>query len=218
MFYLRISILALVLLILHPGGGHAEPATVFHLLETGAIEVAAQSTNGFRFAEFLVHNKSTTDKQVRFPYGVVLISADDKIQNLAILHEKEIAVAPGETTAVTIRSACMNPDRRSPPNGHDQWSIAQDKGMGELIRFFWQGQQFFKGVVAPEFLSTEDKQHQFIQAVIWVYFDASQEKMISFATKYIFKDRAKAEQVIKSTYPAAKSLIDIYKLTHQRAP
>jgi hypothetical protein len=192
----------------------AKTVEIEKISTVAGLHLEASSSGRYNAIALVLRNTSGTSHSVAINLGAYFRASNTSYQNLAALESRTVRVAAGAEARVTLATACMDPARGVAPSQYTGWSATRDPGLGLLLKFLDTGAAMLRPFVNPEFFSTPEKRTNFKQAVVWVYYDASKDRMTSFASAHMFGgDRARAAKFIDAVYPAAKTTIQIYKKT-----
>ena len=192
----------------------ADTVDVERVSAFAGLHLEVSSAGVYSRIQVTVRNTSRSIHTVRFRPGAFFESGEAGYQDLAVVTGRDLRVRAGATETVAVDTACMDPAKRVASSDFASWTARYDGGLGPLLVFIDMSRMALAPFVDPGFFSSPEKIRQFKQGVIWVYYDASKDRMTSFAAQHMFGgDQAKAASFVSAVYPAAKKAIDIYKAT-----
>ena len=184
----------------------------FELHNAQYSDIKSVNYGDFKSMHVKISNFSKNSINVHFPPGGIFINKENTEQNLMILFYEKYSLNSGETKEVKISTACIDPKKKAPRKGRDNWDYSYDKKVGDLIYYYHQNRSLVELATGSEYHDTKEKRHNFLQMCIWVYYNAEKKQIIDFATKYIFNgDKQLAISFVDVFYPLAVSFINIYK-------
>jgi len=179
---------------------------------TNGIRVEASSIGTHRSIAVQVTNHSQSTMEVSFPYGAFFKVENPGYQNLAVVFESTVTIPSGDTASLNIKTSCMDASKSMAPSGYGAWTPSQDVALGNLLRFYDASRPLVEQVTGAHHHDTEEKRHNFLQLLIWTYYDGDKTHMKQFATQYIFDgDSEAANDYVDTLYPMVKTVLDIYK-------
>lgn len=167
--------------------------------------------NTYRKISVELRNNGSSEKKISIPCGTYFENGNSNEQSLVVLFEETFTIDAGSVRNVELITACMDASKAS-PSGHTNWTIENDKGLGDLIRFYHFNRPTIALMTNPEYHSTEEKQQSFLQMAVWAYYDCDEDKIVDFATKYMFEgERELAQEFVSNTLPLIEVFTVFYK-------
>jgi hypothetical protein len=190
----------------------AEEVPVWEASSRDGLVVMPVSIGTYRSIQVQVSNHSSSSIEVSFPYGAYFQSQQEGYQDLAVVFESELTVRSGDTASVNLKTTCMDASKGVAPNGYPDWTPSQDAALGNVLRFYHVNRPLVEQVTGPEHHDTEEDRHNFLQLLVWTYYDGDEAHMKQFATRYIFDgDSEAANNYVDTVYPLVKTVLDLYK-------
>ncbi|MDP6944059.1 MAG: hypothetical protein QF464_07925 [Myxococcota bacterium] len=202
----RIITLIVALVVVAPAS--AETLEGHTLTATSKVTMAVTATGRYSSVDVRLHNTTRASHTVRFSWGAHFDPAVS-VQPLAITTRAERTVAAGATVTLTLQTVCMDPSKSVAGTGFAAWRGDHDPGLAGVFAAIEFGRHL---PLFSHWFSDPTKAHHTTQGIVWVYFDASKERMVSFAATHMFNgQRARATAFVDSVYPFAKNLLAFYK-------
>ena len=190
----------------------AKTVTLDRVSAVAGLSVESSSTGRYNAMGLVLTNTSKESHSVVIGAGMYFSATESRYQNLAAVEEKTVRLEAGAVMNVQVQTACMDPARGVAPARYARWSPRQDRGLAPLLLFLDASLAVLTPFVGVEHLSTPEKRRSFKQALNRVYYDASKDRMVSFASGHLLGgDRVAASAFIEAVHPAASMAIQIYK-------
>ena len=184
----------------------------FNLEDYPDVDISATSFGSYKAISVKVSNFTNEKIKINFPEGGFFINKSDLEQNLVILFYDELVVDLNKSEEILIGTACANPNKKVPSKGRTNWTYSYDVKIGDLIRYYNINRPIVEIITGLEYHDTQQKRHNFLQMCVWVYYDASKDQILNFATKYIFdNNKEQAKEFVDVFYPIAATFINLYK-------
>ena len=208
-----ISALALVMLL--SSAISQETIELFNVDNFSNINADARGLNTYRKIKVNLSNTGSSDKKINISCGTFFENGNTNEQSLVVLFKDQVYLDGNERSSIELITACMDASKAS-PSGHSNWTIENDKGLGDLIRFYHSNRSMIALMTSSDQHSTKEKQINFLQIAVWAYYDCEEDKMVDFSAKYMFDgNRQDAQDFIDVTLPMIKIFINLYKSTNR---
>ena len=137
-----------------------------------------QSINSYKKIEANLKNKSSDNLSIDVPCGTVFKNSNPGEQNLVVIFRETIYLDAKERRSREITTACMDASKRAPTN-HGNWTVDNDRAIGDLIRFYHNNISIVSIMTGPEHHATKEKKAAFLQMSVWAYYDADKKYILS---------------------------------------
>jgi len=182
------------------------------------VQVQIVSSGSYRHVKVTVINRSDASQTVSIDYGAIFKSANDAVQNLAVVFPKSVVVAARQTETVTVKTTCTDAKKRAPSRDYRDWTPKQDAALGDLLRFYDVSRPLIETLTGPQHHDTVEKRHNFLQILVWTYYGNDKKHMKAFVKTYMTDgDESAANALVDELYPVAKVVIDLYKKGHSNS-
>tara|TARA_Y100000739_G_scaffold168797_1_gene146707 strand:+ start:672 stop:1298 length:627 start_codon:yes stop_codon:yes gene_type:complete len=187
-----------------------EEQTFYNLSEE--VSISSSPKNSYKSMEVKITNNLDEAINIHFPEGGIFLNDNKSAQDLVVLFYDKIVLSSGRSEKKVVYTACISPKKRAPRSSDKKWTYSYDQKLGDLIRYYHKNRVFVELATGKEHHDTFDKRQNFLQMSVWVYFDAEKNRIIDFATKYMFDgDKKAAEEFVDTFYPISKTFLDLYK-------
>ena len=192
-----------------------ETIELYNVDNYGNINTDVRGLNTYRKIKVTLSNNSSSDKKINIACGTFFENGHTNEQSLVVLFKDRVYLDGNDRESVELTTACMDASKAS-PSGHSNWTIKNDKGLGDLIRFYHENRPMIALMTSSDQHSTKEKQINFLQMAVWAYYDCEEDKIVNFATEYMFDgDRQAAQEFVDLTLPMIKIFTDLYKSTNR---
>lgn len=208
-----ISVLALVMFL--SSAISQETVELFNVDNFSNINADVRGLNTYRKIKVNLSNTGSSDKKINISCGTFFENGNTNEQSLVVLFKDRTYLDGNERSSVELTTACMDASKAS-PSGHSNWTIENDKGLGDLIRFYHSNRSMIAMMTSSDQHSTREKQINFLQMAVWAYYDCEESKIVDFSTKYMFDgNRQDAQDFVDITLPMIKIFTELYKSTNR---
>ena len=188
---------------------------LYNLNSYNNFNATVNSLGTYRNISVNVNNGTSSSKNINVSCGTFFENNRTSEQSLVVLFKETEYLSSRGSKNIKLTTACMDASK-SVPSNHSNWKIKNDKGLGDLIRFYHLNRPMIGMMTDPNLHSTKEKQINFLQMAVWAYYDCDKNKIIDFSTKYMFDgDRQAAEEFVNLTIPMIKTFIAYYKASNR---
>ena len=179
------------------------------------LNAEALGLNTYRKIKVNLSNSGSSDKKINIPCGTFFENGNPSEQGLVVLFKEKVNLGANASTSIELTTACMDASKAA-PSSHSNWTIKNDKGLGDLIRYYHSNRSTIALMTGNEHHSTREKQINFLQMAVWSYYDCDRKHIVNFATDYMFDgDRDSAESFVDTTLPLIRIFTNLYKTANR---
>lgn len=184
-------------------------------LRKGLVQIEGVGLGTFRNLNVELKNDSERPLNLELDAGTYFNNPDDNKQNLILLEDVSLNLAPGESRSEQVASACCNAGLGVPGRIGD-WPVAEaPKDLDVALKFLGEYDAEISAYLRqknPERLGTKEQQNQFKQVLVWAYLGGEYDDMRRMLAQEVFhNETAQAEAFLALTLEDARELAEMLR-------